>query len=148
MQGGHQRARQPLPPKPLQGSLKTLHGSSSCKETVTPGGGTEGTTVTTPSALKKPPEKLGALRAAGTDGWGAWDRGTFVSPPFWEGPRHRRGPGHPLATFTSCFPSPGTWSPPPCPPGTFTPKDMPGLREEGDCSVCPPGHYCRSVTAQ
>ncbi|ELR61474.1 hypothetical protein M91_11522, partial [Bos mutus] len=39
--------------------------------------------------------------------------------------------------------SPGTWSPPPCPPGTFTPKDMPGLREEGDCSVCPPGHYCR-----
>nr|XP_019605134.1 PREDICTED: signal peptide, CUB and EGF-like domain-containing protein 3 [Rhinolophus sinicus] len=41
----------------------------------------------------------------------------------------------------------GTWSPPPCPPGTFTPQDTAGLREQGDCSVCPPGHYCRSVTA-
>ncbi|XP_019605139.2 uncharacterized protein LOC109457001 [Rhinolophus sinicus] len=37
----------------------------------------------------------------------------------------------------------GTWSPPPCPPGTFTPQDTAGLREQGDCSVCPPGHYCR-----
>ncbi|XP_078306274.1 uncharacterized protein LOC132680612 isoform X4 [Panthera onca] len=37
----------------------------------------------------------------------------------------------------------GTWSPLPCPPGTFTPQDASGLREEGDCSVCPPGNYCR-----
>nr|KAF6427833.1 hypothetical protein HJG63_008321 [Rousettus aegyptiacus] len=37
----------------------------------------------------------------------------------------------------------GTWSPPPCPPGRFTPQDTTGLREEDDCSVCPPGHYCR-----
>ncbi|KAF6119825.1 hypothetical protein HJG60_010211 [Phyllostomus discolor] len=37
----------------------------------------------------------------------------------------------------------GVWSPLPCPPGTFTPQDTVGLREKGDCSVCPPGHYCR-----
>ncbi|XP_032352703.1 multiple epidermal growth factor-like domains protein 6 [Camelus ferus] len=37
----------------------------------------------------------------------------------------------------------GTGSPPPCPLGTFTPQDTLGLREEGDCSICPPGHYCR-----
>ncbi|XP_032694159.1 neurogenic locus notch homolog protein 3-like [Lontra canadensis] len=37
----------------------------------------------------------------------------------------------------------GMWSPPPCPPGTFTPQDASGLREEGDCSVCHPGSYCR-----
>nr|XP_023477726.1 multiple epidermal growth factor-like domains protein 11 [Equus caballus] len=37
----------------------------------------------------------------------------------------------------------GTWSPRLCPPGTFTPQDASGLQEEGDCSVCPPGHYCR-----
>ncbi|XP_042853857.1 multiple epidermal growth factor-like domains protein 11 [Panthera tigris] len=30
-----------------------------------------------------------------------------------------------------------------CPAGTFTPQDASGLREEGDCSVCPPGNYCR-----
>ncbi|XP_044928344.1 SCO-spondin isoform X2 [Mustela putorius furo] len=37
----------------------------------------------------------------------------------------------------------GTWSPPPCPPGTFTSHDASGLREEGDCSICHPGSYCR-----
>ncbi|XP_077926145.1 uncharacterized protein LOC118538874 [Halichoerus grypus] len=36
-----------------------------------------------------------------------------------------------------------TWSPPLCPPGTFTPQGVSGLREEGDCSVCHPGSYCR-----
>ncbi|XP_058546733.1 zonadhesin-like isoform X8 [Neofelis nebulosa] len=46
----------------------------------------------------------------------------------------------PMGTTRS---SPGTWSPLPCPPGTFTPQDASGLREEGDCSVCPPGNYCR-----
>nr|XP_012594637.1 multiple epidermal growth factor-like domains protein 6 [Microcebus murinus] len=38
----------------------------------------------------------------------------------------------------------GTWSPSLCPPGTFTPQHTLGLREEGDCSTCPPGHYCRA----
>ncbi|XP_053757201.1 zonadhesin-like isoform X9 [Panthera pardus] len=46
----------------------------------------------------------------------------------------------PMGTTRS---SPGTWSPLPCPPGTFTPQDASGLQEEGDCSVCPPGNYCR-----
>lgn len=40
---------------------------------------------------------------------------------------------------------PGTWSPSLCPPGTFTPQDVSGLQEESGCSICPPGHYCRSV---
>uniref|UniRef100_A0A8C8VT86 Predicted gene 9195 n=2 Tax=Peromyscus maniculatus bairdii TaxID=230844 RepID=A0A8C8VT86_PERMB len=37
----------------------------------------------------------------------------------------------------------GTWSPSLCPPGTFTPQDVSGLQEDNDCSICPPGHYCR-----
>uniref|UniRef100_A0A286XEQ6 Uncharacterized protein n=1 Tax=Cavia porcellus TaxID=10141 RepID=A0A286XEQ6_CAVPO len=33
-----------------------------------------------------------------------------------------------------------------CPPGTFTPQNVSGLQKKSDCSICPPGHYCRSVT--
>ncbi|KAG9348566.1 hypothetical protein JZ751_002302, partial [Albula glossodonta] len=34
--------------------------------------------------------------------------------------------------------------PQPCPNGTFTPPDLRGLKEEGECLPCPPGHFCRS----
>ncbi|XP_033615749.1 multiple epidermal growth factor-like domains protein 6 [Fukomys damarensis] len=51
--------------------------------------------------------------------------------------------GHALRTGTMAITRAGTWSPVLCPPGTFTPQNVSGLQKEGDCSTCPPGHYCR-----
>lgn len=51
-----------------------------------------------------------------------------------------------LSPGSLSLPPLGTWSPTLCPPGTFTPQDVSGLQEKHDCSICPPGHYCRSVS--
>lgn len=93
---------------------------------------------------KAAPETCHPRGQRDADGWGVRGRGA---------PCEQARPGMDMTQGFGCTcslaaPPPGTQAPPPCPPGTFTPQDTGGLREEGDCSICPPGHYCRSVTAQ
>ncbi|XP_012578633.1 PREDICTED: multiple epidermal growth factor-like domains protein 6 [Condylura cristata] len=93
--------------------------------------------------------------------------GHFCQPGAAQPSPCRRGEYQPSFGLDTCFPCPpgfhcpypgtlvpmlcpahvycptGTWSPPLCPPGTFTSQNASGLQAEGDCSICPPGHYCR-----
>ncbi|KAM8927608.1 uncharacterized protein RCH25_007839 [Pelodytes ibericus] len=50
-------------------------------------------------------------------------------------------PPHSYCSAGALFPSP-------CPNGTFTPEDMSGLREKGECLLCPSGKYCRGGKLQ